>query len=75
MQTTNNIAARLTTIGNNIIGNSALKNICIEAADRLLLQHNALGELVEDSQNAGHHCKDEYCPVMQARQVYCLGAE
>lgn len=75
MQTTNNIAVRLTTIGNNIIGNSALKNICIEAADRLLLQHKALGDLVEDSQYVEHHCKDEYCPVMNARQIYCLGAE
>lgn len=75
MNTTENIASRLTFIANNSPENYGYKRACIEAADRLNQLHNALGELIEDNQNINHNCNDSYCPIMNARQVYCLGAE
>lgn len=75
MNTTANIAAHLTFIANNLPVNSAYRRISIEAADRLNELYNALGDLIEDTQHVGHNCLDNYCPVMKARKVYCLGAE
>ena len=75
MNTTANIASRLTLLANNAIDNSSYKRLCIEAADRLNVLYNALGSLIEDSERADHNCGDLYCPIMIARQVYCLGGE
>lgn len=74
MNTTMNIASRLTFIANNI-QNSAYKRVCIEAADRLGILYGALGELIDDSQHAGHNCGDEGCPIIKAQKAYYMGIE
>ncbi len=75
MNTTEALASRLTLFAANIPINSAYRRTCTEAADRLGVLHQALGDLIEDSQHVNHNCVDTYCPVMKARQVYCLGRE
>ncbi len=74
MNSTAIIASHLTFIANNMSGNSATKRTCIEAADRLNALYIALGDLLSDKENVNHNCGDDYyCPVLNARRVYCLG--
>lgn len=73
VNTTANIISRLTLLGNNTRESAAFKRTCLEAADRLNILHNSLGDLLEDVEDADHNCGDAYCPVFKARQTYCLG--
>lgn len=70
---TENIAARLRTIGNNIQGSSSLKKVCIEAADRLMGLHEVVGDIIQDEKRIDHECADPYCPVKRGEEYYYMG--
>lgn len=75
MNTTHNITARLTLIANNAPDVSGYKRVCIEAADRMIVLHAALGALIEDAERADHNCGSMDCPIMIARHIYSLGID
>lgn len=70
---TQHLISRLTLLGDNARESAAFKRICLEAADRLRLLQTSLGDLLDDVQYVEHVCNDDFCPIMRARQIYCIG--
>lgn len=73
IRSTANLALRLSTLA--ILGETreSNKKLFAEVAERLRLLQEVLGGVIDDRQLVGHACKDSYCPVFRARQIFCLG--
>lgn len=73
IRSTANLAMRLSSLASLGEEGENNKNLFSEAAHRLVLLQDTLGEMIDDRQLVDHSCKDAYCPVLKARQIYCLG--